>query len=933
MSLAAALEKQVTTRLRERGLVVWLDKDGHYSAFVDRLSERGDFFAPIVAFRGSFLETLLALESLGDGLDPTPLLIHVPGHNDVTIRKTPLLEAYKAGTRYERAFDTLIREVAAGRVPPEETESFLTRGENTLDEAERWLEGFGPGGTGFETYLNGLPPDWVLDGLVRSPSDLTARIVGEAERESLRAYLGRHTGLSSEFQQFFLHEVPLRTVRSLTEAWMGWLLAVEYVNDLTRAPHMAELRSLAGLSAPLRKNSLELVAKLRKQFPDEYREYAMQTEALLEAELQAGTAEELGKIDTFSREDTRLQEAAIACLREENWGQAVAWSKARLEAPSVWVSNDLFRRHEWSLVLTAAHLGKSVAERKQPLRSARSLEDALLAYTESAYEVDRAHRHFEQERMQLLTPLLPHYQELEKGCSLVRRRYREWLDELTGAFSDLCSREGFLPPPHLQQRQFYDQVVHPMTQAADARVAFFMVDALRFEMAAELAEQLDGQVRLQARYSELPSITSVGMNVLAPVSRDGNLTLDNKPFSGFRAGNYAVRTPDHRVKAMGDRSLERLSGTRRSPLLLSLAAVSNSSPEKLAKQVKGAALIVVHSREIDGSGESDVGLATYDRWLGQLRSAVQHLRNAGVEEFVVASDHGFLLLDDSREPVVYNSGEIDRRFVLTDSPIREESMATVALRSLNYLGTDGYLMFLRDSRVFKSKGKSATTFVHGGNSLQERVIPVLTVNYRSGRSRKLAHYRLKARVEPPIMGCSRLRVLLEDDSDGVFGFAVPPVLPIAMRVPGLEIEVVIQDVQGARLVNQQLQLQLGEEAEVFFKLQGGGATRAPVEFYHPDATENVQPLTTPELFDVVGPVSAPEPPQALSWVDKFDEPALARVFQHIETFGSIEEGEVRSMLSRSQMRRFTLEWESFMCYLPFDICIDTGGASKRYRKT
>ncbi|GMU52132.1 MAG: hypothetical protein AMXMBFR33_12780 [Candidatus Xenobia bacterium] len=927
--LAQALEKQITSRLRERGVVFWLDREGVYTRFVDDLSQRGDFFAPIVAFRGSFLEALLALEGQLDGLDPTALLIHLPGHTDQTVRGTPLLEAYKAGTRFERALETLVREVAAGRVPPEETEAFLGQGQRTLEDAEAWLARLGsPERTGLDQYLESLQHDRVLDALVRTPSELTERIDSDEKREILRNYLARHTGLSAELTELFLQGECARTLRALTEAWIAWLLSVEYVHDLNRPPHLEVLRPLRSLSPPLCKTCHELVTTLRKRHPERYRVYANQTESMLEAELEAGSPEELGKVDTFSREDTRLLEAALASLEQERWGQALAWAQERLEAPSVWVQSELNRRQEWGLVRDAARLGQLLVDHPAPLKGCRNLEDALASYTGGAHQVDQAHRHFEQERLQLWTPQLPHYQALERGFRRLRRAYREWLDHLTAAFNDLCSQESFLPEPRLQQRHLYDQVVHPLTQAPDGRVAFFMVDALRFEMAAELAESLEGQVHLKARYSELPSITSVGMNVLAPVCRDGNLTLDGSSFSGFRAGEYSVHTPQQRVRAMAERSLERHTGSRRTPLLLTLSEVSNTVPEKLAQKVKNAALIVVHSREIDGSGEADVGLASFDRWLGQLRSAVQHLRNAGVDEFVITSDHGFLLLDESREPYPYRGGQSSRRYVLTEHPVREESMASVPLKALNYGGAEGYLMFLRDSRVFQGRGN----FVHGGNSLQERVIPVLSLSFRAARAPRLARYALSGESMPPVLGRNRLKVLLEDRSEGVLSFAVPPVLPVALRVPpDLEVEVVIEDVQGAELVNQRLHLKVGQSAEVFFKLQGGRTEKAPVELFHPDGNEEVEPCRLSVFFPVSGGQVVAE--QVLSWVDHFEDQAVVRVFQHIERFGSVEEAEVIAMLGTPRRARaFTRDFDNYLRLLPFGVRIDSSAAGKRYLK-
>ncbi len=62
--ISSVIEEEIEEKLRKYGIVVWLDKDKHYSVYVDQIVERharGDFFAPVVAFRGTYLEMLLAL--------------------------------------------------------------------------------------------------------------------------------------------------------------------------------------------------------------------------------------------------------------------------------------------------------------------------------------------------------------------------------------------------------------------------------------------------------------------------------------------------------------------------------------------------------------------------------------------------------------------------------------------------------------------------------------------------------------------------------------------------------------------------------------------------------------------------------------------------------------------------------------------------------
>ena len=136
------LERQLIGKLRE-GLVVWLDRDGLYTAFVDQLAERqkqSDFYCPVAGFRGSYLELLTELENRQEGYDPEPFLLHVPGHNAKTISATPLFEAHCWGNRFERALPTLVREAASGRVPASETESFLAAGPTTFEQAQSWLQ-------------------------------------------------------------------------------------------------------------------------------------------------------------------------------------------------------------------------------------------------------------------------------------------------------------------------------------------------------------------------------------------------------------------------------------------------------------------------------------------------------------------------------------------------------------------------------------------------------------------------------------------------------------------------------------------------------------------------------------------------------------------------------------------------------------------------
>ena len=80
-------------------------------------------------------------------------------------------------------------------------------------------------------------------------------------------------------------------------------------------------------------------------------------------------------------------------------------------------------------------------------------------------------------------------------------------------------------------------------------------------MGEELFRQMEGTpattATLRPRLAELPTVTEVGMNVLAPVARNGRLQVslagDAGGVQGFQAGEFRVCDPETRKRAMHDR--------------------------------------------------------------------------------------------------------------------------------------------------------------------------------------------------------------------------------------------------------------------------------------------------------------------------------------------------------------------------------------------
>jgi PglZ domain len=952
--ITTVLEAEVKTELRQRGIVIWLDKDSYYNNYVDSLIERharGDFFAPVVAFRGSYLEMLLALENYGNGLDPEPLLIHMPGHTEESIRKTPILELYRAGYRFRKALETLIREAATGRLSPDNIENYLKNSVTDLAAAETWISAASQPQDGLGAYLENVGLEWVLDGLldldgiINDAKKLRGKITDKSQLDILAQHLYRYTGINQAFLDFYLNYEPL-SFSSLGEAFVAWLMCVEYVHDLNRLPYIDALQQIARISTPLQKTCKQLIEYLRQRHPETYAAKALITETHLEQEFNRISPEDLGQIDTFQREETAVLDAAVQALLTKQFTKALEWSKSRIDSNSFWLERDRVRRQEWSLIQDAATLGCKI-QTSGNITHLHTLRDALEYYTQSGYEVDKFHRRFEQQRFKLLESTLPHFAQLLEGADLLRSEYRTWADNLSSYFTAICTKEGFLPDDDLQQRTLYDQVVHPLTQTN--KIAYFIIDAFRYEMATELLHELgatgntSSSVTLKARYAELPSITAVGMNCLAPVCQNGKLILSGNGFKGFKTGEYTVRTPDERVRAMGDKSIDNVSKGRRSARLLNLTDVCNYSTTKLKQSCANANLVVVHSKEIDDAGEANVGLATFETWLTQIKAAWNHLRNIGITEFVFTADHGFLLQDQTTQEKPYGSKrDPSRRYILAAEPRSEEGMVAISLDSLKYDGQAGYLLLRKDTAVFAT-GNPGATFVHGGNSLQERIIPVLVVSQRVNNPSGLVKYLIEVESELEMLGYSRvkLRVKPAPVPQGVLGFAIARTVNLSLRALNRpDIQITIKDAPGAVVNNQQIQMHVSNDwVEVLFDLKGQYDDRVRIEIFHPDAIEDVEPTIPQEYFNVSGAlksdsVEAPTLPQETTdWQDSFEDEAIKRVFLHLQQHDAITEVELNQILgSPRKVRRFSLEFEGYLKKVPFSVRIETTSNGKRYVK-
>jgi hypothetical protein len=263
-------------------------------------------------------------------------------------------------------------------------------------------------------------------------------------------------------------------------------------------------------------------------------------------------------------------------------------------------------------------------------------------------------------------------------------------------------------------------------QTRPGRTAWLLIDALRYEMGVDLARQLDSAQNLtvQPVIAALPTITPVGMAALLPGAAASFTVMDHK-------GRLAARIEGAVLPDVNER-LKFLKARRPDIVDLTLGKLLGLSRARLEKALGAASLVVVRSQEIDFVGEGDFDLLArqmMDALIGNLSRAVKKLARAGIEHFVITADHGhqFALRKDDAMKTDAPGGdtlELHRRCWIGHGGVTPPGTVRVSGAELGY-DTPLDFIFPTGLGVFKAGG--GLSYHHGGASLQELVIPLITL--------------------------------------------------------------------------------------------------------------------------------------------------------------------------------------------------------------
>ena len=324
------------------------------------------------------------------------------------------------------------------------------------------------------------------------------------------------------------------------------------------------------------------------------------------------------------------------------------------------------------------------------------------------------------------------------------RAYADYANALNTRFFRALTEAGSTAVPGLPDvTEHLDQRIWRATD----RHAVVIVDALRYDCAlaieAELREQ---EVIVEPVVAALPTVTAIGMTALLPLS-GASIGLQ------IKANNLHPNVNGRDTAVLANR-ISYLEGYGAACIDIAEAEATDKPPPEA-----GDLLVVFGHYDVDhiGHGEAQTLIRHVHLEVKRLARLVRKLHRWGYSTVHIVTDHGFVLLDETKLP---EEVPCDKEWC----HVYKERFAIVPATADLPVATFPF-RWDSDVKVAVPPGlaffKAEKSFSHGGAALQEMVIPHLT-----SRSYTTTEKRVGVEVVLPTFELTRaaVKVLLRPRS-------------------------------------------------------------------------------------------------------------------------------------------------------------------------
>lgn len=350
-------------------------------------------------------------------------------------------------------------------------------------------------------------------------------------------------------------------------------------------------------------------------------------------------------------------------------------------------------------------------------------------YAEYLYKFDQEYRHFVLASTQSFGDIIKQLMED------IDKFYTQWfLENLGSSWSNVLSKNSNweltdIPP----QQRFFRRYVLPILQRNNKERVFVIIsDAFRYEVAKELVEiiqqNLRGEIQIEPVLGVLPSITRLGMAALLPGSKL-ELIQNSEDVLVDSMSTKSSKTRENVLNQNGSVPAK----------VIEAKELLTETTEKAKKIVQPNRLIYIYHNVIDAIGdqsssESHVFSACQTAIEELLRLVKKICNSLNGKNVIITADHGFLYQRPGLEPrdkltIPWEQCilESKRRYLLTSKQINDNTLLNF---KLPYIKEEVFAAVPRGTLRFAVQG-GGSRFVHGGASLQEVCVPVICYQQKS----------------------------------------------------------------------------------------------------------------------------------------------------------------------------------------------------------
>lgn len=380
--------------------------------------------------------------------------------------------------------------------------------------------------------------------------------------------------------------------------------------------------------------------------------------------------------------------------------------------------------------------------------SFRGSKEIYHNYTDELYKFDQLYRIFcenadtaDTSGWEILKPLRDKIEDV----------YSNWfLDSLTLKWESSISPQSWTIEDVTNQYDFFDKHVRKVAgvkTSRGSRTAYVIVsDALRYEVAEELTGELNGKYRFTAKLESMlgvvPSYTALGMAALLPHNELG-FTEKGDVLVNLKRCASSQQRKDVLGKVKGNLiKADELLGMKR---------------DECRDFVRDNEIVYIYHDEIDAVGDdASTEEETFEavrRAIDKLSKLVSYVINTLSAKYVfVTTDHGFVFTqrkpdETDKNKISVNKEDVakaNKRFLLGNNIPVVADTVTGKVSDTAGISPESDMSFVVPKGMSRFNFTGGSRFFHGGMSLQEVVIPVITVeqmrdkNVEKTRERKVS---------------------------------------------------------------------------------------------------------------------------------------------------------------------------------------------------